>query len=787
MDQLPVFLNLRGWPCLVVGAGPIGAGKAEVLAAAGGRVRIVAPEIRASAGELARAGLVELRRGRFEESDLDGHRLVVAATDDRGLNRRIVELAEARGILANSASDARRGHFSMPAIVDRSPVLAAVSTGGASPSLARYVRARLETLIPQSFGRLAELARAARPEVNARLPRISDRRAFWDRVFEGPIAEMAFAGRMEDARAALAVALESEGDSRPPAGEVYLVGAGPGDPDLLTFRAMRLMQQADVVVHDRLVSPGVLSLVRRDAEKIYAGKRRDEHAIRQPAINRLLVRLAREGRRVLRLKGGDPFIFGRGGEEIATLAEERIPFQVVPGVTAASGCAAYAGIPLTHRDYAHACTFVTGNLKNGRVALDWPAVARPGQTIVVYMGLVGLPEICAGLVEHGLDAATPAALVEQGTTERQRVIEGTLVTLAGHVAEAHVEAPTLVIVGQVVRLRDQLDWFRPDTTDAGSEPRRAHATLAHPVPESALPPHRDGNTMTPHAARLAKLIAEDFYDDRLDFSARGGADGPLWSRMPEVECAGRLRGLGASDRTVRLYLTFVSAMDRARDATRLWRAGARLFERHPWVFDPVAASSKPREALSAVLSKSGVTQRHGQDVDAWCRIAGRLAAGSGPVCRVIDRGVGDARELLQELCSDDRTGRPRFPMLRGPKLGPMWVRIMASPGGAAVRGMDTIDVAVDVQVRRVTENLGVTDTVGLALKEARPMIQSAWRDAVARTRFDGPSGIAGTCAALDPALWSFGKYGCSHCKKKGRPVPFGRACNHCRLRVSSLP
>ena len=512
MEQLPVFLNLRGWPCLVVGAGPVGAGKAEVLAAAGGRVRVVAPEACESAADLAREGTVELRRGRFEASDLEGRRLVVAATDDRALNRRIVALAESRGLLANSASDARYGHFSMPAIVDRSPVLAAVSTGGASPSLARYVRARLETLIPRSFGRLAELARAARPEVNSRLPRISDRRAFWDRVFEGPIAEMAFAGRIEEARAALAAALAAAPDDTPdgatgagaspeagvstgagggarsPAGgEVYLVGAGPGDPDLLTFRAMRLMQQADVVVYDRLVSPGVLALVRRDAEKVYAGKRRDEHAIRQPDINLLLVRLAREGQRVLRLKGGDPFIFGRGGEEIATLADEGIPFQVVPGVTAAAGCAAYAGIPLTHRDHAHACTFVTGHLRNGRAALDWPAVARPGQTVVVYMGLVGLREICDGLVEHGLDPATPAALVEQGTTERQRVVEGALATLADRLEGAGVEPPTLLIVGEVVRLRGKLDWFRADARGADAPPRRAHATLAYVGPEPAVP------------------------------------------------------------------------------------------------------------------------------------------------------------------------------------------------------------------------------------------------------------------------------------------------------------
>ena len=498
MEQLPVFLNLRGWPCLVVGAGQVGAGKAELLTAAGGRVRVVAPEACAAAAELARDGLVELRSGRFEESDLEGARLVIAATDDRELNRRIVELAEARGILANSASDARSGHFSMPAIVDRSPVLAAVATGGASPSLARYVRARLETLIPRSFGRLAELARDARPEVNARLPRISDRRAFWDRVFEGPIAEMAFAGRMEEARAALAAALEAEDGARDPTGEVYLVGAGPGDPDLLTFRAMRLMQQADVVVHDRLVSPGVLALVRRDAEKIYAGKRRDEHAIRQPDINRLLVRLAREGRRVLRLKGGDPFVFGRGGEEIATLADERIPFQVVPGVTAAAGCAAYAGIPLTHRDHAHACTFVTGNLKNGRAALDWPAVARPGQTIVVYMGLVGLREICEGLAEHGLDSGDPGRPRRAGDDRAP----------AGH--RGHPRHPR--------RPGGQGPGRAPDPRDRGRRrapprqarlvphrhgpPRRAHATLAHTGSgRVGVAPARSPRDPRPHRGR----------------------------------------------------------------------------------------------------------------------------------------------------------------------------------------------------------------------------------------------------------------------------------------------
>ena len=352
----------------------------------------------------------------------------------------------------------------MPSIVDRSPVIIAISTGGAAPVLARLIRARFETLIPGSFGRLARLAAEFRQAVKARFSQSAARRIFWEQVLDGPISEMVYAGQDSAARSALEAKLGDDDELPGVRGEVYLVGAGPGDPDLLTSRAMRLMQRADVVVYDRLVSGEVLNLVRRDAERIYAGKERSRHVMPQEDINQLLIRLANEGKRVLRLKGGDPFVFGRGGEEIDTLAEHGIPFQIVPGITAASGCAAYAGIPLTHRDLAHACVFVTGHLKDDRPNLDWELLAKPHQTLVIYMGLVGLPQICQGLIEHGMDSSTPAALIEQGTTMQQRLFKGNLETLPGLVAEAGVRAPTLIIVGQVVALHEKLAWFEPQST-----------------------------------------------------------------------------------------------------------------------------------------------------------------------------------------------------------------------------------------------------------------------------------------------------------------------------------
>jgi uroporphyrin-III C-methyltransferase/precorrin-2 dehydrogenase/sirohydrochlorin ferrochelatase len=337
----------------------------------------------------------------------------------------------------------------------------AVSTGGASPVLARILRARLETFIPASYGRLANMVAEYRNEIKKHLPNSTVRRRFWERILQGPVAEMIFSGREEEAGKSIQHAIESNDEGFNSSGEVYLVGAGPGDPDLLTFRALRLMQQADVVLYDRLVTPAILDLVRREAEQIYVGKRRAYHAVRQEEINQTLVRLAKEGKRVLRLKGGDPFIFGRGGEEIATLADEKIPFQIVPGITAASGCASYAGIPLTHRDYAQSVLFVTGHSKKGETETNWARVIQPQQTIVIYMGTMGLENICHELIRHGMQNEMPAALVEQGTTPSQRVLIGTVETLPEIVHGIEIHAPTLVIVGEVVKLHEALNWFKP--------------------------------------------------------------------------------------------------------------------------------------------------------------------------------------------------------------------------------------------------------------------------------------------------------------------------------------
>jgi uroporphyrin-III C-methyltransferase/precorrin-2 dehydrogenase/sirohydrochlorin ferrochelatase len=472
MELLPIFLDVRDRPCLVVGGGEVAARKVALLREAGARVRVVAPSLAADLAQLGAAGGVEVHPRRFEEADLEGAHLAIAATDDPEVNARVSRLASARRIPVNVVDQPELCTFVVPSIIDRSPVVAAVSTGGAAPVLARLIRARLETLIPASYGRLAALAAAFRGRVKRHFPHPPDRRKFWERALQGPVAELVFSGREQAAEAALAALLEATPGQGSRMGEVYLVGGGPGDPDLLTFRALRLMQQADVVVHDRLVAKEVLELCRRDAERIYVGKERDNHAMPQEEINHLLARLAKAGKRVLRLKGGDPFIFGRGGEEIETLAAEGVPFQVVPGITAASGVASYAGIPLTHRDYAQACVFVTGHLKDGSVDLNWPALAQPQQTVVFYMGLKGLDAICRELQRHGLPASTPAALVQQGTTQRQRVYVGSLASLPDLVHEAAPRPPTLIIVGEVVRLHEKLAWFEPAAQpEAGHSPR----------------------------------------------------------------------------------------------------------------------------------------------------------------------------------------------------------------------------------------------------------------------------------------------------------------------------
>jgi uroporphyrin-III C-methyltransferase/precorrin-2 dehydrogenase/sirohydrochlorin ferrochelatase len=470
MEHLPIFLDVKAKPCLVVGGGPIALRKLENLRRAGAQLIVVAPELSAEFRARVDQTAIRYQARRFEPADIEGMRLVIAATDDRAVNRQVADLANARGIPVNVADQPEDCTFLMPSIIDRSPVVVAVSTGSASPVLARMIRARLESLVPAGYGRLAQLCADYRDQVKARFQQQRDRRRFWDRVLQGGVAERIFSGHMDEAKVAMEKELAAGTSST--MGEVYLVGAGPGDPDLLTFRALRLMQQADVVVYDRLVAKPIIDMVRRDAEHIYVGKQRNQHTMRQEEINRLLARLAMEGHRVLRLKGGDPFIFGRGGEEIDTLAAEGVPFQVVPGITAANGCACYAGIPLTHRDYAQSVTFVTGHLKDHSIDLNWPQLAQPNQTVVFYMGLVGLPQIVDKLVEHGVKPEMPVALVQQGTTHMQKVYVGTLATILETVEQDPPQPPTLVIVGEVVRLRDKLAWFRtePDPEQGATTP-----------------------------------------------------------------------------------------------------------------------------------------------------------------------------------------------------------------------------------------------------------------------------------------------------------------------------
>lgn len=460
MEFLPLFFKLDGQPCLVVGGGAVAARRVALLRKAGGQVVVVAPEVNADLAQLAESGEITHHARWFVAADLDGMRLVIAATDSIEVNAEVSRLAQDRSIPVNVVDNPGLCSFIVPSILDRSPVLVAVTTGGASPVLARQLRTRMETMIPSAYGRLASMIEEYREAAKQRFSDPDERRRFWEEVLEGPISERVFAGREAEARQQIEAAL-AKGTAKKGVGEVYLVGAGPGDPDLLTFRAVRLMQQADVLVYDRLVSAPILDLARRDAERFYVGKEKNNHAVPQEGINQLLVELARQGKRVLRLKGGDPFIFGRGGEEIETLAQEGIPFQVVPGITAAAGCASYSGIPLTHRDYAQSCTFVTGHLKDGSLDLNWIQLVQPRQTVVFYMGLTGIEVICEQLIAHGMSPDMPAALVEQGTTRNQRVHIGTVATLPALVAESGVRAPTLTIIGEVVKLHEKLDWYQP--------------------------------------------------------------------------------------------------------------------------------------------------------------------------------------------------------------------------------------------------------------------------------------------------------------------------------------
>ena len=463
MDYFPIFLRLSTEPVLVVGGGEVAARKIELLLRAGAKVTVVAPELNAELATRASAGEIEHILGEFHPELLDGQRLAIAATDKHSVNAWVAHQAERRNVPVNVVDDRELSRFIVPAIVDRSPVVVAVGSSGEAPVLTRRLRERLESFLPQRLGILAKLAGSLRNAVKERIARPSNRRRFWESFFDGEIASDVLSGRAEadseETRKRIEGVLEDKVHASVRPGEVALVGAGPGDPGLLTLRALRALQNADVVLYDRLVSEEVLDLARRDADRIYVGKAAGAAHVSQQEINDLLVRLAKEGKRVCRLKGGDPFIFGRGGEELEALAAEEIKFEVVPGITAAAGCAAYAGIPLTHRDHAQALTFVTGHCKGETDRVDWALLARPGQTTVFYMGLGHLENIAAKLQAHGVPADRAAAVIEEGTRAEQRVVTGTLADLPVKVRAADVKSPALLIVGEVTRLHDTLRWF----------------------------------------------------------------------------------------------------------------------------------------------------------------------------------------------------------------------------------------------------------------------------------------------------------------------------------------
>ncbi|MFM4900961.1 siroheme synthase CysG [Aeromonas hydrophila] len=455
MDYLPIFCRLDNKPVLLVGGGEVAERKARLLLDAGAQLTVVAPELDPELAELAANGSIEWLAGEFAPQQLTGKWLVVAATDQREVNALVYQSTNQARIFANVVDDPKRSSFIMPSIIDRSPLMVAISSGGKAPVLARLLREKLEALLPQHLGAVAAFAGSLRERVKARFASMGERRRFWERLLGADRLGQALA--RGDSASANQLADSLFADESQSGGEVVLVGAGPGDPGLLTLHALRQMQQADVVVYDRLVSDEVMALVRRDARRIFVGKQAGNHCVPQEGINQLLLDEAKKGQRVVRLKGGDPFIFGRGGEELETLVGSGIGFQVVPGITAASGCAAYAGIPLTHRDHAQSVRFVTAHGKGGTQDLDWPLLAKDKQTLVFYMGLSSCATIREQLLTHGKAGDTPVALIERGTQPSQRVIRGTLDQLPE--LAVGVESPALIMVGSVVTLADQLAWF----------------------------------------------------------------------------------------------------------------------------------------------------------------------------------------------------------------------------------------------------------------------------------------------------------------------------------------
>lgn len=480
----PAFLDLRGRPVLVVGGGIVARRKIAALLPTGAEVRVGAPELDPEVAALVEAGRIVHLDGRFSTDWLDDIWLVIAATDEADTNRTVAEAAHARRIWANVVDDAPLCSFQVPARIERGPLQIAISSGGGAPMLARHLRERLETELDESLGTLGTLLVHHRRRIRAQIPDTGARRRFFDAVMRSDIQTLLRRGDSDAAESTLLTmigsasshASSSTASNTATQGRVALVGAGPGDPGLLTLRGLRLLNEADVILHDRLVSAEVLDLARRDAERIEVGKESGHHHVPQERIHALMLEHARAGKRVVRLKGGDAFIFGRGGEELEFLRMHGISYEVVPGITAALACAAYAGIPLTHRDHAQSVRFVTAHAKNEDDGLDWAGFAREKQTLAFYMGVSGLERVRTRLLAHGRAASTPCALVENGSRPEQRVIVGTLDDLPALARRHEVRSPALLFVGEVAALAAQLHWYGAapiggvaNTTDIASE------------------------------------------------------------------------------------------------------------------------------------------------------------------------------------------------------------------------------------------------------------------------------------------------------------------------------
>ena len=491
MNTFPLFFKLDNRKVLIVGGGDVALRKADLLSRAGAAITIVAPSICDELHALLSDEKHTLIYENYNKKYMQGARVIIAGTDDEALNHQIHADATALNIPVNVVDTPHLCDFIFPAIVDRNPIVIGISSNGKAPVLARLLRARLETLIPQGYGKLAKLAGEFRSEVKNKIPTLTGRRQFWERAFEGKVSELIFAGNETEATAQLQkdlaetakkIANQHSDDTEVatnsaanldnqdtdsdisnkgenPVGEVYIVGAGPGDPELLTFKALRLMQQADIVFYDALVSPQVLDLCRRDADKVYVGKKRSNHAVAQLGINELLINEAKKGRRVVRLKGGDPFIFGRGGEEIESLRAHGVPYQVVPGITAANAAASYAGIPLTHRDHSQSVRFVTGFLKAGVPNEKFENLLDTNETVVFYMGLHSLERLTEGLIEAGRSSETPIAIVSNASMPNQQVLTGTLASIVERQEQAQLPTPALLIMGDVVALHHDLAWY----------------------------------------------------------------------------------------------------------------------------------------------------------------------------------------------------------------------------------------------------------------------------------------------------------------------------------------